>query len=81
VGDNKAGPGPALEELLEPLDHRQSRWLVGSSRSNRSGAVSSAFASATRVFWPPLNWLTGWPNWSGEKPRPSRTSSVRCSMS
>jgi hypothetical protein len=30
-----------------------SRWLVGSSSSNSSGEMASAWASARRFFWPP----------------------------
>ena len=47
-----------------------SRWLVGSSRSSRSGSPPSARASEARVSSPPENVSSGRSRSSSAKPRP-----------
>ncbi len=48
----------------------------GSSRSNTSGVVASALASATRCAWPPDNCAGRWPAWSSSPTRASHPFAI-----
>src|SRR3546814_2006374 len=54
----------------------RSRWLVGSSKSSRSGCCSNILASITRMRQSPETFLSGRSRSLLAKPSPSRISSA-----
>mmetsp|Transcript_6209 Transcript_6209/g.19205 ORF Transcript_6209/g.19205 Transcript_6209/m.19205 type:complete len:100 (-) Transcript_6209:675-974(-) len=57
----------------------RSRWLVGSSRSSRSGSTNSARARATRMRHPPENVFVGRRIIAASNERPDRIVAARAS--
>ena len=55
----------------------RSRWLVGSSRSRRSGVATSSRASAVRLFSPPERVRASRSQRSSGRPMPPSTTSTR----
>ena len=51
-------PGKSCRNFCNHATDSASRWFVGSSRSNMSGALKRSWQSATRRFSPPDNFVT-----------------------
>eukprot|EP00955_Chlamydomonas_euryale_P083682 363883-Chlamydomonas_euryale.AAC.1 len=63
----------------DPTPACRSRWLVGSSRSSRSGSTNSARARATRMRHPPENVFVGRRIIAASNERPDRIVAARAS--
>ena len=72
-----AAPGNFASQPSSHIVASKSRWLVGSSRSRRSGLANSAVASATRMRQPPENEFTGRAWAASSKPSPARMVAAR----
>jgi hypothetical protein len=55
----RIAPGVAFQVFLEPDERLEIEWFVGSSRSSRSGSITSKRARCARITQPPLSVFAG----------------------